>query len=405
METTVGLAKELIKFNTENPPADTRHISKFIGDLLESKSIKYKSVNNKKSIYLISEIGRGTKNIVLYAHSDVVVAGDIKKWSINPYSPKIKNGRLYGRGSSDMKGALAAAISAFLDLSEYKKELNGKVQLLICPEEEDYDYSKPLPKIIRDTRATACIMGEPHFDDVIIGEKGEIDVKLKASGISSHGSTPASGTDANLILNKFINELREKIISFNKNMVMGKEFEKFMKFSTTAISDEFALKGKQRKNFIESNPAGNITINVGYYKSGRNFNIVPDEAEAHMIIMVPYGFDYKNITDFISKNARIYGNSIHITQMEGNNATLTSKNEKLVSAVSSAYKIVKNKNPKLVFDTGSTDAVFYRKQNVPTVLYGPGYFFNAHTYNEYVSVKELELSREIYKKSVLNYLS
>ena len=405
METTVDLAKELIKFNTENPPADTRAISKFIGNLLENKSIKYKLLNNKKSVYLISEIGHGTKNIVLYAHSDVVVAGDIKKWSSNPYLPKIKSGRLYGRGSSDMKGGLAAAISAFIDLSEHKKELKGKLQLLICPEEEDYDSTKPLSKIIKRTNATACIMGEPHFDDIIIGEKGEIDVKLKVFGSSSHGSTPASGIDANVILDKFIHELKDEIIHLNKKINVRKEFRNFLKFSTIAISDEFALKGKQRENFISSNPAGNITINVGYYKSGRNFNIVPDEAEAHMIIMVPYGIDYTSITSFISNNSRKYGNKIKIVQMEGNNATLTDKSEKLVSSISNAYKFIKKKDPKLVFDTGSTDAVFYRKLNVPTVLYGPGYFFNAHTYNEYVSIKELDLSREIYKKTILNYLS
>jgi succinyl-diaminopimelate desuccinylase len=399
------IAKELIKFNTENPPADTVEISRYIGELLEHKKIGYKLYKNKKSIYLLSEIGQGIKKIVLYGHSDIVTAGNIKNWASNPFSPIIKNGNLYGRGSSDMKGGLAAQISAFIELSEYSKKFNGKVQLLVCPEEEDFDSTKLLPKIIKASKPTACIMGEPHLDDIIIGEKGELTIKLRALGMASHGSTPASGIDANLMLDEFIHKLREKVDYFNQRITKSSsKLDNFFRESTIALSEEFALKQARKRNFIKSNPSGTITMNVGYYKSGNNVNIVPDEAEAHIEIMVPYGFDYKNITDFINKKVKSNKNLI-ISHIEGKNASITDKKDPIVSSLSEAYYKIKKKRPKLVFDTGCTDAVFYRAQKVPTVLYGPGYFHQAHTNNEFVCVKEIELSKQIYKKTVMNYLS
>lgn len=404
---TLEIAKGLIGFNTENNLKDTREISKYIGGILEDNSIMYRFIRDKHRIYILSEIGEGKgKKLVLYGHSDVVTAGDHKKWASNPYIPVVKGDKLYGRGSADMKGGLAAEISAFIELAQDQERLNGKVQLLVSPDEEDFDDDRILPRIIKMSKATACIMGEPHNDDIITGEKGELAYNIRAVGKSSHGSTPAAGLDAGIMLDTFIHELRDKIEEFNKDITSKRtKLNEFMRHSSVSISDEFQLSGATRDKFIESNPAGTITINVGYFQAGHNYNIVPDEAEAKIAMLVPYGFDYSTIVDFIGKNAKRYDGAIVAKMTTGSNASLTESANPLVGAISEAYTEVKHKNPNLVFDTGCTDAVFYRTHNIPSVIYGPGYFSNAHVYDEFVSIKEMEASREIYRKAALNYLA
>jgi acetylornithine deacetylase/succinyl-diaminopimelate desuccinylase-like protein len=149
-------------------------------------------------------------------------------------------------------------------------------------------------------------------------------------------------------------------------------------------------------------------MNVGYLKSGHNINIVPDAAEAHISFMVPYGFDYRKILHLVNKIVKRYtksGNgSIKITYYDGTDPALTDPDAGIVSSVARAYTSVKKKKPRLVFDTGVSDAVFYRKAGVDTASYGPGAFSQAHQYNERVSIKEIRIAKRIYKQAAIDFL-
>lgn len=410
MEDEVEIAKKLVSFDTQNPPSNTVLLLKYVCSILKRNRISYRLMSKKRNmVYLISEIGRGSKRLVLYGHIDVVPVGDLSRWKTKPFSPMAKGGMLYGRGAADMKGACAGMISAFVELAQDRR-LKGRLQLLLCPDEENYDIKdKLLLKIIKKYKADACLMGEPHLDHVIIGEKGELWVMLAARGIGAHGSTPAAGVDAGLILDSAIHEIRNEIDRFNKSITQNSQYLKKLFYdSDSCMAEEFELKNDRFRKFVEARPTSRITMNVGYLKSGHNINIVPDAAEAHISFMVPYGFDYRKILHLVNKIVKRYtksGNgSIKITYSDGTDPALTDPDAGIVSSVARAYTSVKKKKPRLVFDTGVSDAVFYRKAGVDTASYGPGAFSQAHQYNERVSIKEIRIAKRIYKQAAIDFL-
>lgn len=135
---------------------------------------------NRPNVY--AEIGEGDGPVLcLCAHLDTV---GIQEMTIPPFKPTIIENRMYGRGSCDMKGGLAAILSASLAISE--NQLPGKLILgLVCDEEY---ASIGADDFVKKYRADACILTEPSHLNVVIAHKGFLWGKIIARGKSAHGS-------------------------------------------------------------------------------------------------------------------------------------------------------------------------------------------------------------------------
>ena len=133
------LAKELIKFPTVTPV--DAGIMKFLEKKLKSigfktKILEFKDHDSKPVKNIYARLGKKSPNFCYAGHVDVVPPGDIKKWSSNPFIPKIKNGKLIGRGASDMKSSVASFIAAVSDFVSKNKKFKGSIILLITGDEE-----------------------------------------------------------------------------------------------------------------------------------------------------------------------------------------------------------------------------------------------------------------------------
>ena len=123
----IPLLKKLIQFNTENPPGRTIEAVKFIANILKSGGIKCEIQEYEEGhANLIAEYGEGEKSIILTGHIDTVISGDKKRWTYPPLSGEEHDGHIYGRGSTDMKGAVAAFIALLFALKKEKVKLNKK---------------------------------------------------------------------------------------------------------------------------------------------------------------------------------------------------------------------------------------------------------------------------------------
>ena len=130
----IELTQELVRINSENPPGNEKRITKYIKDFLDDLKIQTRLIEFEKNrINLIASIGKG-KGLMLNGHLDTVPAGELNKWKYDPFEGRIVNGKLYGRGSSDMKGGLAAIIIAVKNLA--KEKFKRKLLLTFVAGEE-----------------------------------------------------------------------------------------------------------------------------------------------------------------------------------------------------------------------------------------------------------------------------
>ena len=133
------LAKELIKFPTVTPvdAGIMRFLEKKLKTLgFKTKILEFRKKGSKSVKNLYARLGNKGPNFCYAGHLDVVSAGDLKDWTVNPFKPLVKKGYLIGRGANDMKSSIAAFVSAVSDFIANKKEFNGSISLLITGDEE-----------------------------------------------------------------------------------------------------------------------------------------------------------------------------------------------------------------------------------------------------------------------------
>lgn len=164
---------------------------------------------------LLATLPGGTANPVLFVgHSDVVPAG--AGWTRDPFTPVVEDGRLYGRGSTDMKGGLAAVVLAMAALSRAGHQLSGPVQLACTVDEEDLDLgirafieqntasrpgAAPGPGAVSGGGSTpgsysACIVAEPTDLETVIACRGDSYLEVEVTGIPAHSGNPKDGRNA-----------------------------------------------------------------------------------------------------------------------------------------------------------------------------------------------------------------
>ena len=192
------LAKELIRFPTITPV--DAGIMKFLENKLKSigfttKILEFKDGNSTSVKNIYARLGTRSPNFCYAGHVDVVPPGNLKNWSSNPFKPTIKNGRLIGRGASDMKSSVASFIAAVSDFASKNKKFKGSISLLITGDEEGIaiNGTKKVVEYLKrkKEKINFCLVGEPtnpsHMGEMIkIGRRGSITGYLSIFGKMGH---------------------------------------------------------------------------------------------------------------------------------------------------------------------------------------------------------------------------
>ena len=206
----IDLLKKLVSIPSINPSIDTENgtgeksIAEFCVKWLKEKGIK--AWNDKVEpgrVNTIAECGNGNgSTLVLCAHTDTV---GIKGMTITPFEPKIENGKLYGRGSYDMKAGAASIMACAVEIAKIK--FNGKLILaLVCDEEY---ASIGAQDFVKKYKADACILTEPTEEQIVTAHKGFVWFEITTKGNAAHGSRWDLGKSAISSMGKIINALTE----------------------------------------------------------------------------------------------------------------------------------------------------------------------------------------------------
>jgi len=358
----IELTQELVRINSENPPGNEKQIAKFIYDYLNDLKIPAEIMEFEKNRFNVVGVICKGEGLMLNGHLDTVPAGNVNNWKYSPFDGKIVGNKLYGLGTSDMKGAIAAMMTSLKNLK--MEDLKRKLLLAFVSDEEvNFKGSIYLIKKRKDLIGDVNygVIGEPSELNVGIANKGIVDVKVKFLGKAAHGSTPWRGDNAILKAMKFVQETEK----------LSKNFK---------IKDSLLGKG---------------TINIGKIMGGTKINMVPDFCEIEVDRRLVPGEtpkmalkQFKNILKKMKINAK----------MELNNARLPLK----LSEKSKIVKLVQEAtNGKLVMATGYNEAeLYYRDAGMGCVVFGPGTGKCAHAPNEYIEIPKLKKSVKIYEQII-----
>jgi len=215
------LAKELIKFPTVTPI--DAGIMKFLEKKLKTlgfktKILEFKEKNSKPVKNLYARLGNKGPNFCYAGHLDVVPAGNLKDWTVNPFKPSIKKGYLIGRGANDMKSSIAAFVSAVCSFVENKRKFNGSISLLITGDEEGVaiNGTKKVVDYLRKKKEKIdfCLVGEPTNPNKLgemikIGRRGSMTGRLSIVGIQGHVAYPQRANNPSTALVQILKELKE----------------------------------------------------------------------------------------------------------------------------------------------------------------------------------------------------
>jgi succinyl-diaminopimelate desuccinylase len=364
----ISLTKKLLSFNNINPPGDEKEIAMYVGELLQNYGFntEYFAFGESR-LHLIAEKGISVTKppIVFSGHFDTIPLG-AKKWSVDPFAGEIKDNKIWGRGSSDMKGGVAAMICASLEALYDSKAACGIRLVLTAGEELGCLGAQHLVNEIKDTcNASAIIIGEPTGNLPAIGHKGAIYLNAVTTGITAHSSMPELGVNA--------------IYKAAKAILKIKDF-----------------------NFgIERDPLlGFPTINVGKMNGGMNLNSVPDHAEFKIDIRSTTKLDHNKIIDRLSNEL---GTDAVLETLVNLKPVSTDETDPFVQMVYNICGIDRSDKRypySLPFLTdGSVLQPFYK--GVPTIILGPGQPEMAHQTDEFCYIEKLTKAVTLYKNIIL----
>ena len=375
------LAKELIKFPTVTPI--DAGIMKFLEKKLKTlgfktKILEFKEKNSKPVKNLYARLGNKGPNFCYAGHLDVVPAGNLKEWTVNPFKPSVKKGHLIGRGANDMKSSIAAFVSAVSNFVANKRKFNGSISLLITGDEEGVaingtkkvvDYLKK-----KKEKIDFCLVGEPTNPNKLgemikIGRRGSMTGRLSIIGVQGHVAYPQRANNPSTALVQILKELKE--IKFDNGT---KDFQP-TNLEITKINID--------------NSADNVIPGLANAKFNIRFN------NKHTSSSIKKKID-KIIKKISNKNKSKY----KIDYSVSGEAFLTKPNNTTFMIRDIIKKITKIK-PQLSTTGGTSDARFIRKI-APCLEFGL-VGKTMHKVDEAVSLSDLKKLTLIYLNILQNY--
>ncbi|HDS0917762.1 TPA: acetylornithine deacetylase [Pseudomonas putida] len=362
-----ALLARLVGFATVSRDSNLELIG-FIRDYLAELGVESELFHNSErtKANLFATIGpQGLGGVVLSGHTDVVpVAG--QAWTVEPFALSERGGRLYGRGTADMKGFIAsvlAAVPAFL-----AQPLHMPVHLAFSYDEEVgcLGVRSMLAALEqRPHKPRLCLIGEPTELKPVLGHKGKLAMRCQVQGAACHSAYAPYGVNAIEYAAKLIGKLGD-------------------------IGDALALPAHHDARF---DPPFS-TVQTGVIKGGRALNIVPAECEFDFEVRALPGFEAQAVADQL----QTYAEAELLPRMRKVNAASDIRLQPLsaypglaTSADSEAARLVALLSGTDEFGTVAfgTEGGLFDQAGIPTVVCGPGSMEQGHKPDEFVSVEQL----------------
>ena len=349
----IELTAELIEKETVNPPGNEYLAKEIIVNSLERLKARIEIIEGEKGRpNIMGYIGEGEPSVAVIAHLDVVPPGS--GWKSNPFSARISDGRIYGRGSLDNKGPYAAAWAGVKAILESSLPFRGTIILgAVADEERGSRLGMELLLKKGFSPSFAIIPDGGKIDEAVIGEKGLIWLKISSPGKSAHACNPGKGENAIYKMVDFLSAIRD-----------------------------YRFRGDFHPLF--SAP----TLNLGKIEGGEAPNMVADKCEAILDIRYPLGMKSRDIVAQLRNLAEKKQLEVEMERVNFSQPHIVKEDSPLVEAFRKAGERM-GINLRLGTTGGNTIAKNLYFKGIPSITHFPAEEDSAHQANEYVKVDNL----------------
>jgi len=362
---SLSLTRELLAFNTVNPPGQERACAEYLGKLLEDGGFEtdlYEFAEGRASLVARIQGNSDRAPICFTGHIDTIPLG-ATRWTKEPLKGEVEGGRIYGRGAADMKGGVAAMVIAALRVAELSKGRAGLSLVITAGEETGCEGAYFLASHGSALgKAGAVVVGEPTSNFPMVGHKGALWIEARATGVAAHGSMPEKGINAIYKAADAVKKLQDFDFKAAPHPLLGLP-----------------------------------TLNVGRISGGININSVPDQALI--------GIDIRTIPG--QRNKKVYekvkayiGQELEFSRLVDVGGFASDSENEWIQEVFEVMESFLEERPVARGVTYFTDASVLTPAfgNPPTIILGPGDPVMAHKTDEYCEISKIEEAVEAYLK-------
>jgi acetylornithine deacetylase len=369
--------QELIRINSVNPSLieggkGEAEIAQYIGKYLGNfgLEIRYQEIEpGRMNVIGVLKGTGGGRSLILNGHTDTV---SLDKMAIQPLEPEFQDGKVYGRGSLDMKGGVAAMIAAVKGIAAAGIKLKGDV-IIACVADEEYG-SIGTEALVRDYTADAAIICEPSNLDICIAHKGYAWTNIEVYGRAAHGSKPEVGIDAIMKAGKVLVELE-------------------------ALGEKLRCK----KHALLGSPS----LHASLIKGGTELSTYPDYCQIQIERRSIPGEEKQDIIEEIE--ALLAAIAARDSQFKAALEVFfyrphfeIAKTEAIVAGLEKAYRQIVDKEPQYMGFSAWLDSAILAQAGIPTVIFGPG-GEGLHAATEYVDFDSVVKTAEVLAELILDF--
>ncbi|WP_336361498.1 M20 family metallopeptidase [Haladaptatus sp. ZSTT2] len=379
----VTIAETLLSFDTQNPPGRTEESIDWLDEQFEALGLTTEqfAVDPAKPNLLVTLPGASERILCFNGHLDTVPF-DAGEWTYDPLGERIGD-RLYGRGATDMKGAVASMLAMAKAYVETETTPPVTLQFALVSDEE-VGGDAGLPALLKTDhfQADACVIGESTCQDgrhsVTVADRGSIWLTLSAHGKAAHGSRPMLGVNAIDLLYDAVTQLREQ---FGRRALTIDPAILPIIDESTAYYEPIMGEATAREMFEYP------TINLGTFEGGESINGVPQSAEARIDIRLTASVDTPAVLSDI-RTCIDECDGVTLADVSWSLGSAEPLDSPLVEAVSTVAEAITGERVYRRSATGGGDAKKLRHAGIPTVEFALG-TDTVHAVDEYTTVAAL----------------
>jgi acetylornithine deacetylase/succinyl-diaminopimelate desuccinylase-like protein len=395
----IAMSRTLVATASPNPPGDVTLAADAAEALL--RQIPGMQVTRVVSapgiVNLVGRLAatRPGRRLVFNGHLDTFPVGEDMAWTVPPLGGVVRDGRLYGRGISDMKGGIAASLLAADVLAKHREAWRGEIVITLAGDEETMGRlgTRHLLDNFPEARGDAMISADVGSPMVLrFGEKGLFWAEIEAQGSPAHGAHVHKGVNA-------IDRLCEALALLRRAEQMLPDAPA----AVVAAIDAAKVVSEPLSGAGESDVLKRVTVNVGTIEGGVSPNLVPAKAIAKVDIRVPVGLSTTDIETFITETlGGKDGIAVRVVQRYEPN--YTDPSHEIVRIVANAAEEVLAARPVVNMRVGASDARHYRHEGIATVIFGPTPF-NMGGPDENVLIDELVAVAKVHALAAFEFLA
>ena len=375
----IDLAGRLVTLPSENPPGGEAAVAGELGNFLRSAgfTVEYGYLEPQRPNLTARLDGNGSGPTLLFCgHSDTMPVSE--GWATDPFGGQVVDGKLFGRGSADMKGGLAAMAVACAALGRAKLPLKGSLVFAAVIDEENRGIGAQC-LVGSGIRADWAVIGEPTGNKPVIVSNGQINFEFTLHGQAGHGSTPSSGRSAILDGIRLVNA----ILKYAEQVLPGR-----------------------------THPlVGPASINIGTFHGGIQTSIIADtciiSVDRRIAPGETTGNAIREMENIVAAVQAAYpGMRVDVAIPYCLPPVEIGEDAPVVQALRQAAAAFSGSLPELTGMRATTDAAMLAgKGGIPTVVFGPGSIAQAHKPDEFIAIDELVNAAYIYAHTAVQLLT